>query len=359
MENKKQKSVLTRKGYLLESVLVATLVTLMLTACKSDSQGVSFVFPAEPTPESSRRVVSSTLNWQELWRQQVLLSYGHLPLTVDGQGKIVLPINRGTEGVLVALNPYTGQRVWSQEFVSPYRGDAYAVDSVFADSDRIYIALPYVVKAFSAADGQPQWTTLDLPGHTRYTIVPSTRPGLIRLIGGAGYYVDKQNGTVSPVEKLSDESEIETDKLACQVDLDFRLACIDTETHQPAWQVNLGWPVEEVQSVNSKIIVASAGNSYRNLLAGIDQSTGQILWSQPKREVVSNFVVAGEKVYALAMNSALVQYDPVTGNEIGRMEFSGKEFDTDQGNQYWLLATGSEIIVYLGDSQELIAFSPK
>ena len=41
------------------------------------------------------------------------------------------------------------------------------------------------------------------------------------------------------------------------------------------------------------------------------------------------------------------------------MKFDGKEFDTDQGNQYWLFAAGPEIVVYLGDSQELIAFSPK
>ncbi len=261
--------------------------------------------------------------------------------------------------MLTALNPHNGQKLWSQEFISPYRGDAYLIDSIFADDKRIYIAVPYVVKAFSAADGQPKWTTSDLPGHTSYKIVPAKEPRLVRLKGGAGYYVDKQNGNVSPAERDADEPEIETDELACQIDLNFNFACMDIETRQPVWQISLGWPVKDVQSVNSKVLVVSAGSGYRNLLAGVDQSTGQKLWSQPNREVISNFIVADGKVYALTMDSALVQYDPVTGSETGRMEFSGESFDTDQGNQYWLLAAGSEILVYFGDSQELIAFSPK
>jgi outer membrane protein assembly factor BamB len=86
---------------------------------------------------------------------------------------------------------------------------------------------------------------------------------------------------------------------------------MDVETHQPKWQISLGWPVIDAQFVGSKFLVISAGNGYRNLLAGIDQATGQILWSQPNREVVSNFVVADGKVYALTMDSALVPDPPL------------------------------------------------
>ncbi len=335
------------------------LVALVLTACGPQQPG-GVLFPfTPPTPYPSRQVISSDWKLQELWRQPMLLSYGYPPITVDSQDAIILPINSGGTGMLTALNPHNGQKIWSQEFISPYRGDAYQIDSILSDGKRIYIAIPYVVKAFSIVDGQPQWTTVDLPGHTSYKLAPAKRPEFIRVEGGSGYYVDKQTGAISPAEKGIDESEIETDKLACQVDLKFNFACVDIETHQPVWQISLGWPAREAQSVNSKVLVVSAGNGYRNLLAGIDQETGQILWKQPDREIVSNLLVSDGKVYALTVDSALVQYNPATGSEIGRMKFNGKEFDTDQGNQYWLLAAGSEILVYLGDSQELIAFDPK
>jgi outer membrane protein assembly factor BamB len=335
------------------------LVALVLTAC-GPQQPSRVLFPfTPPTPYPSRQVISSDLGLQELWRQPMLLSYGHPPISVDSQDAIILPINSGGTGILTALNPHNGQKIWSQEFISPYRRDAYLIDSILSDGERIYIAIPYVVKSFSIVDGQPQWTTVDLPGHTSYKLTPAKEPELIRVKGGSGYYVDKQNGNVSPAEKVVDEPEIETAKLACQIDLKFNFTCMDIETRQPVWQISLGWPVKDAQSVNSKVLVVSAGNNYRNLLAGIDQTTGRILWSQPNREVVSNFVVANGKVYALIMDSALVQYDPATGSEIGRMKFSGKTFDTDQGSQYWLLAAGPEILVYLGDSQELIAFSYK
>lgn len=335
------------------------LAASVLVSCgPQSSSGVVFPY-ALPTPYPAREVISTDFSWQELWRQQMLLSHGHPPVTVDSQDAIILPINSGTTGMLTALNLHNGQKIWSQEYFSPNRGDAYIVDSILADDKQIYIAIPYVVEAFRAVDGQPQWTTSDLPGHTSYNIVPAKQPGLIRLEGGTGYYVNKQTGTVSPVEKGVDEPEIETDKLACQTDLKFNFACTDIATHQPVWQISLGWPVRDAQSVSSKELVVAAGNGYRNLLAGIDEATGQVLWSQASRGVVSNFVVADGKVYALTMDSALVQYDAATGSEIGRMEFSGKAFDTDDGNQYWLLAAGPEILVYLGDSQELLAFSPK
>jgi outer membrane protein assembly factor BamB len=335
------------------------LVALVLTAC-GPQQSSRVLFPfTPPTPYPSRQVISSDLGLQELWRQPMLLSYGHPPISVDSQDAIILPINSGGTGILTALNPHNGQKIWSQEFISPYRGDAYQIDSILSDGKRIYIAIPYVVKAFSIIDGQPQWTTVDLPGHMSYELAPAKRPEFIRVKGGSGYYVDKQTESISPTEKGVDEYEIETDKLACQVDMKFSFVCMDIETHQPAWQISLGWPVGEAQSVNPKVLVLSAGNGYRNLLAGIDQETGQILWKQHNREIVSNLLVADGKIYALTMDSSLVQYDPVTGNEISRMKFDGKVFDTDQGNQYWLFAADPEIVVYLGDSQELIAFSPK
>lgn len=343
----------------LKTMGLATLATLLLVSCNSQPVGSTVFTYALPTPYPSRQVISSGFRWQELWRQQILLSYGHPPIVVDSRDLIILPINSGTTGMLTALNPRNGQKIWSQEFISPYRGDAYLVDSILSDGERIYIALPYVIKSFSAVDGQPQWTTMDLPGHTSYKLTSTKQPNLIRVKGGSGYYVDKQNGAVSPAEKNGYEPSIETDKLACQIDLKFSFACVDVETHQPVWQISLGWPVREAQSVNPKVLVVSAGNGYRNLLAGIDQETGQILWKQHHREIVSNLLVADGKIYTLNMDSALIQYNPATGDELGRMKFDGKELDTDQGNQYWLLAAGPEIVVYLGDSQELITFSPK
>jgi outer membrane protein assembly factor BamB len=336
---------------------LVALLAMLLISCGTNTPS-RILFPRTlPTPHSTRQIVSNDFKWEELWRDPMKLSYGSALLPVISKNKVILPVDAGSTGILMALNPHSGQTIWTQDFISPFRGDGQEVDSILADGEQVYMATPFVVKAFSIVDGQPRWTSIELPGHTGYDLSLSNHPDVIRVDGGSGYYANKKDGEITPAEQGMDVPEVTTDTLVCHYDLQYILTCMDRQTNQRLWQIQPGWPATGV-SIGSKILVLLAG-SHLNSLIGIDQATGKELWRVSDRAVLSNFIVFDDNIYAITSDVALVAYDPATGKEKGRMKFDGGKFDTDHGNRYWLLATDSEILVYFGDGQELIAFSPK
>ncbi len=333
------------------------LVALVLVSCSPQPpRRVMFPF-ALPTPYPSRHVISSDFGWQELWLQHLKSSVGHIPLGAVVKDRIILPTVTESTGMLVALDSHTGQVIWNQEFISPYRGDGAEVYSILADDEQVYLATPYVIQAYDIEDGKPRWTSTELPSHTSYDLAPSTKSDVIRIDGDRGYYADKKDGKITPAEQGVDVPEIVTDTLVCQYDLQYNLTCLDRQTNKRLWQIQPGWPATGV-SIDSKILVLSVGTNL-NLLIGIDQATGKELWRISDQAVLSNFIVFEGKIYAITSDVALTAYDPTTGHKIGQMKFSGGPFDINAGNRYWLLATDSEILAQFGDSQELIAFSTK
>jgi outer membrane protein assembly factor BamB len=337
--------------------ILIVLAALVLISCGPQSPRRAPFHFAVPTPYPSRQVTSSDFGWQERWRQQMKSSVGHVPLAVVVKDRVILPTDTGTTGMLVALNLHTGQPVWTQEFISPYRGDGAQVDSILADDEQVYLATPYVIQAYSVEDGKPRWTSTELPGHTSYDLAPSGRPDVIRIYGDRGYYVDKKDGRITLVEQGGDVPEITTDTLICQFDQQYALTCMDRRTNQRLWRIEPGWPATGV-SIDSKVLVLSVGANLNSLI-GIDQTTGKELWRISDQAALSNFIVFDGKIYAITSDVALTAYDPITGRKVGQMKFSGGSFDINSGNRYWLLATDSEILVHLGDSQELIAFRPQ
>jgi outer membrane protein assembly factor BamB len=333
------------------------LLAILLSSC-GIQQPKRIAFPHTlPTPYPARQVISNDFGWKELWRQQERGSYGDVPLAVVVKDRVIIPIDADSIGLLVALNSHTGQPIWAQEFISPYRGDGQRVDSILADGEQVYLATPFVIQAYNIDDGKPRWTSTELPSHAGYHLAPSTDPNVIRIYGGSGYYASKKDGRITPTEHGVDAPEITTDTLSCQFDRQYVLTCMDRQTNQRLWQIEPGWPATGV-SIGSKVLVLSVGSNL-NLLIGIDQATGKELWRISDQAALSNFIVFDGKIYAITSDVALTAYDPTTGREVGRMKFSGGSFDINAGNLYWLLATDSEILVQFGDSQELIAFSNK
>ncbi len=334
---------------------LTVLATLLLISCGPQQPSGHVLFPfAVPTPYPSRQVISSDFDWQELWRQQLRSSVGDIPLAAAVRDRVILPTNIGSTGRLVALNSHTGQLIWSQDFISPYRGDGQQVDSILADKEQVYLATPFVIQAYSIENGGPRWTSTELPSHTGYDLAPSTQPDIIRVYGDRSYYADKKDGRITLAEQGIDIPEITTDTLTCQFDLQYNLTCFDRQTNQRLWQIKPGGAATGV-SIDDKILVLSVG-SHLNFLVGIDQATGKELWHISDHGALSNFVVFDGKIYAITSDVALTAFDATTGQEIGRMKLSGESFNLNSGNRYWLLATDSELLAHLGDSQELIAF---
>ncbi len=278
-----------------KAVVQIVAVTLVLAACgPQPSKSVLFPF-ALPTPYPSRQIISNDFDWHELWRQHLKSSAGHVPLGAVVKERVILPIDTGSTGMLVALDSHTGQVIWNQEFVSPYRGDGAEAYSILADDEQVYLATPYVIQAYSVENGKPRWTSTELPSHTSYDLATSSRPNVIRVSGSDDYYVDKKDGKIMPAEQSDD----------------------------------------------------------------VPRTTGEESWHVYDQAIRSNLIIFNGKVYAITSDVALTAYDPETGRKIGQMKFSGGPFDMNAGNLYWLLAANTEILVHFGDSQELIAFNPK
>ncbi len=189
----------------------------------------------------------------------------------------------------MALNTHTGQVIWAQNFVSPYRGDGEQVDSILADDDQVYLATPFVVQAYSVENGKPRWTSTDLPSHSGYDLALSSRSDSIQVFGGNDYYANKKDGKITPAKQGVDIPEITTDTLTCQYDLQYTLTCMDRQTNRRLWQIKPGWPATGV-SIGSKILVLLVG-SHQSLVVGIDQATGQELWHVFDQAALSNFIV--------------------------------------------------------------------
>jgi len=255
-------------------------------------------FPFIPTAHPSRQIVSDNLGWKPLWLKSMRISYGDQPLVIKVDNQVIIPVDNGSSGgLLVRLSPSTGKTIWSQEFNSPYRGDGAEVYSALVDDKQLYLAMPFAVKAFSLENGAPLWTSDELPGHTSYDLFPTARPDIIGVHGDRGYYFDTTTGRTSPASQYPELHEV----------------------------------VTESAKIDLKILMNKA--------------------------IISNLVIADGKVYAITSDSALVAYDRATGCEVGRMQFDGEPFITDNSNQYVLVATDSEMLVYLGDSYEMRAFS--
>jgi hypothetical protein len=92
-------------------------------------------------------------------------------------------------------------------------------------------------------------------------------------------------------------------------------------------------------------------------LNGLNPETGGTRWRTPQNNIVSNFVIDGNFVYATIPDpAAVIAYDTLTGQQAGAIEFNGGPLDIKHSPAYWLFISGSKRFVYFSDSQELIAF---
>jgi len=91
--------------------------------------------------------------------------------------------------------------------------------------------------------------------------------------------------------------------------------------------------------------------------------TGQVIWETSERNYLSNFALVGSRVYALREDLTLVAFDLDTGTILGTLQFDGPPAETVcrgiGGTVYWVVADGPYVLVYFGDTQELIALKER
>jgi outer membrane protein assembly factor BamB len=325
-----------------------------------------------PTPAPAHVIVSNDLGWHEVWRQVVGPSFSRgawssYSLIAISGNRIVMPVWETDNTRLLGLDTHDGQIVWTQRLVAQGRhlfstelSDLNSplparVDSIFANTDQVYVALSNGVKAFQLSDGQPLWATAgELPRHTGYYILPQVNNGVVTVYGDGGtrvteYEIDSANGQIQHTHSYSDGLLLKTSTADYYNDA-LRLLSVDHDSGEKRWEVHtpdkvLRWPVFS----DSGMMIFAA----RQLMV-IDSVSGQIIWKTEER-LPSNFVLIKDTVYSLRENAVLVANDAKTGKEKGRLEFSNRPLDLNGASEYWVAADDAQLFVYLGDSQELIA----
>ena len=318
------------------------------------------------TPGPSHTVASNSLAFHEVWRQVV--GQGHqtdgtnAPLMAIAADTLVFPVLGGRETRLVALRIRDGKQLWSRALDNPNFPDIpVRAHSILADSKRVYITLSsFVAKSFDLMDGKPLWTTKKLREHAGYDIFPLIQNDTLQIYSSpkdtAVYNVNITNGQITSVEGYPGDLIMMTSAIKCFDNL-FSLSCVNNNTDKGSWETPTRgqvtkWPV----FVNPETMIFAIGSSFKSIRA-VDLTSGRVLWQTPM-EATCNMAVVNGVVYSIRTDATLVAHDAPTGHQIGLLQFSNGPFQRQQGAEYWVVAGDSMLFVYLGDSQELIAFGP-
>ena len=349
----------------LVSLMCTALLALLLLSCRN-VETVSPTFNNKMTPSAhSRSVLTSTLPLKEIWRQRIGAAFTSVPLAVTAENKIVIPISDAYTTTLLAVGLADGHIVWKQDLTDPQFPDRRGalVDSLFADSERVYAVLPFGVMAFDLTSGQPIWTSKRLPEHTSYYISPLVETNTLQVFGIYSdthiYNINSRSGQIRSIEEYQDELLWAT-PMTNYVLQNLDLLRIDKNSNQIVWKVktrgSVGdnrWPLFS----DATTMIFLTGPRLGAIKA-LDLESGKTLWETPEI-IASNLTRFAKNIYALTSTGMLVAFNEFTGESVGSQQFSEGPLDTEHASEYGVFAWNDTLLIYLGDSQELIAFSIK
>jgi hypothetical protein len=110
------------------------------------------------------------------------------------------------------------------------------------------------------------------------------------------------------------------------------------------------WP----SFVGEDVIFEAGASNYQIVRANV--LTGAVTW-QSTADFMSNFAIDGGSIYALRQDNNLAVIEANSGKELGEVTFSGPTPDLQLG--YWVLTLYPYVVVYFGNTQELIALKGK
>ena len=346
--------------YLRTTTIIIILLSLITTSCISlPGTGSRF-----PTPIPARTITSNSLDIREVWRRRVGENFGggswySVPLAAFSADLVILPISGQDETQLVALRAKDGEQIWTRTLKNPeFPGVPLAVDSIIADTRRVYAAVPFEILAFDLRDGKPVWDSRELPSHTGYVIFPLLQGHILQVYSHPKttrvYNVNIDNGQIESVDEYAEGLVLKT-STAEYLNADKGFLRVDSQTGQVLWQAPIKDRVWTWPTIVSPDLMLFTAGYYPMSIGAINASSGQILWQTPF-DRVSSLVAVNGRVYSLQRDAILVAQDARTGRQVGLVQFGDHPFSTSIMG-YWVLAAPSMLFAYLVDSQELVAFS--
>jgi outer membrane protein assembly factor BamB len=286
----------------------------------------------------------STPSFLHLSRNKVITGY-HVDLNTTNPG-----------AWLTALSLDDGRIVWQTYIPPPDFG--INVSTSKQDNERIYLLYSFQVHAFDLETGQQVWVTPNLGEHTSYLFnITSSNPLKLLTSNSEMLDLDPTTGTLlarRPLEKY--EGFVNYEKIAfyttrqelIALDLSVPIPLWTRANLQPANRQLCWWPT----FMGDEMLYQSGGPLYQILRLNV--YTGAVRW-ETAWEYVSNYVLAGDKVYALRQDGALVTLDAFTGAVLEEIKFE-HPFENIGSRVFYVATAEPYVVVYLGDSQEVIAF---
>lgn len=137
---------------------------------------------------------------------------------------------------------------------------------------------------------------------------------------------------------------------------DFFIQAVDTTTDTIIWKnsVNELIYLPPILSDNYIIIRTNAAR-FLGSVSALNRETGEIIWEHSK--VLSNVVVAQQRVYFLTQDMQLIGTDIDTGDVLISASFSPNEAVDSVNNVYQITVDNNRIVIYFGGTHELSAFN--
>jgi outer membrane protein assembly factor BamB len=312
------------------------------------------------TPSSPPREIDQIQNfpWRERWRVKVgLLQHNYHKnagnLTATEAGVVIVD----DTWTLRFIKADTGNLRWVVELSGP-------VDTLVSDEDKVYAAgdAGQIVEAYQLQTGELAWKAdITLPDHSGYYLNLQERGLYAYQLGQeeAIYIFDRQSGKNLDKIRILDMGQRSTNLLLLG-DQEWLQAndeaIVFVRADQVVWQTNLGGVPQKFPWLhdNLSIVYFKNDRTVFDGLAGLDRSTGSLIWDRPG-EFFSNFIIVDDLLYVISKEADVLVINPENGQTVGQAEFSPDTIDIAHPISA-VAADRDMLYVYFGDSQELIAF---
>lgn len=261
-------------------------------------------------------------------------------------------------GVVAALDPSSGKKIWEKAAGGPVRASPTAV------ADRVYvITLEGRVICFSGTDGVELWSARGLPQQASLilnvspavdgdvVVAPLPSGDLLALNAADGSMLWSESltrtRTTSEMASLSDAARPAIDHgVVFAVGHAGRMVATQARSGERLWSLNVPGTQTPWVAGDTVFVVDKSGQ-----LMAISRSDGKIRWTanMPSAKTWSGPVLAGGALWLTASDGKLASVDPATGRVLGQQEIGDPVYIPP------VVAQGRMYI--LTDEAKLIAFN--
>jgi len=334
--------------------MVAGSLLMMIVGCVRPS-GYS-----EPISGMPKRFDGGTLPLEEYWRLKITL-WPSTPHMVATRGLVVLTPLVPQRFILRALGVRNGHDEWQVT-----EEGFYGIRALAADQERIFVGRNRNVVAYQASDGQLSWSmTLNIPDRTGYSFRVTSKLQVYVHPGDSSeiYNLDTASGdlsSVSRVHSIPDQEAriLESDSQEYRLLEDrggrYTLRSVDTTSGQLNWE----WAMPSSLKYTPEIIGQRMFLNFGTEIVDLDLSKGRPAWSMSAdTKIVSNLALGEHSGCFLQKDAILTCLDLTNGNTIGQVRFH-PAVNPSYIEGYWVLVHEEMILIYFGDSGEIVALGP-